>query len=515
MFNFLALNSKDILSFKVLIALNESEDRHLEVKLIQESLRFSNYKMKQLYGSIEDDLAALPSEFNATITQIGSVWRVNNVTESTLRHLLLLYLHRSSVLPVFEYRFFYSHRFSKQQYMAEHYQSNVKYYASEQVLNERLLTEHHDVRLTKDPVDSEFNIRLFLLQCYSEWFGGLEAPFEELDELTSQIITYLTTLMPLHYSPTQLTKLRFFLKIWILRLRDDNVIQPEGMHLIPNEGKLSQLRRVAPELLTLPDIELDYVYTFLIVGRYLLDKDTRPVIEAHRDVFVDADILSHKLMKDLASHGLFNSLSSTDLDNFERIIYRLGVQLTSFYVPQIYTSQNTRGNMRELLAQYPATRQVIEIYMKIIFEYYPNLTDRNALMNIYYTCAFALVSRWPVNQLCKEVNVYVDFSQGKEFTDYMSRLIRQHTSFKLEFMAYLSSVTDIYISDFFNPTFKGNQLIWNGMPSDQEWLELKQLLIDLRGGGEMSPYVEVKNEFSVRNWLSDVADSRDNVLDEK
>ena len=91
-----------------------------------------------------------------------------------------------------------------------------------------------------------------------------------------------------------------------------------------------------------------------------------------------------------------------------------------------------------------------------------------------------ILPKLSIHNLILPVHIVIDFSEGNLFNDYIASGIQSITGLNIKIDQHLSSLTDIYLTDTFNPSYTKQQIIWPAMPQKSDWQQLKAYIMDLQ-----------------------------------
>ncbi|WP_251867499.1 hypothetical protein [Enterococcus malodoratus] len=91
------------------------------------------------------------------------------------------------------------------------------------------------------------------------------------------------------------------------------------------------------------------------------------------------------------------------------------------------------------------------------------------MVRFFYDYLFILLDILPPEQVEKPIDVFVDFSQGKEYTKFIIKQIEGFKDLNLAIGDRLTSHTEILVSNCVVPRFKGKQIVWKNPPAPSDW----------------------------------------------
>ena len=224
------LNMGDNACVNILRLLNEETTHQLQRTVISDLLGLTHYQLNKYLVVLNEDLATVSDEAPSFIDEVNKgTWTGHNVTTYITQKIYLLYIKRSSLSPVFEFRAFYDNQEVKASvYAQEHFQTESTFYKNDRKLK-KLLNEQHFHTVAGISQETEFVTRLRLFQLYYTTYTGIEQPLPELNTLSDQLVTALKPLLVSDLKPTQTVKLETLLKVWVLRQQNHNLLTTERL----------------------------------------------------------------------------------------------------------------------------------------------------------------------------------------------------------------------------------------------------------------------------------------------
>lgn len=104
--------------------------------------------------------------------------------------------------------------------------------------------------------------------------------------------------------------------------------------------------------------------------------------------------------------------------------------------------------------------------------------ERNKL---YYDYLFFLITRISVEELEDPIYICIDFSHGSRYNEYIQTMLRSLQSMNICYEEKLSSMTQVYLSDFLIDRLPCKQMIWKRPPTPEDWAEFGHLLLTVKG----------------------------------
>ncbi|MBT9671368.1 hypothetical protein GPK34_04875 [Secundilactobacillus kimchicus] len=446
---------------------------------LRDNFGFTNYQLNKYLEQINNDCVQISDGVPSYISEEEKeYWRSHHFPTVIIQKLSLIYLQRSPMYTAFQYLFFFNNRYSRTEYIKKQYLSHSGFYRLLSDL-ETQLNKNHFYTASGLYDDREFNIRLRLFQLYYSMFNGIAEPFPDFDINLNAIIEKITEISPNHrFTPTQLTKLKTFLKIWLLRLQNENHLDSTPLASIDNDPEwaewFQELRALFNPEIKISHAELNYLYSFLLTGEFFGSNHSANQSQS----FPTASKLTDDFMKTIESTKIFESNASLNLGQLRQGIFEVHLQFTTFYVEpttfihpnQVVFFQNLYPIFDLAIAKFTAHLQTISSFT----------FNQRMLVNLYFSYMFALINNVPPEMLRDKIHVCVDFSQGRLYTNYIIQSLQNFNNANFVIDQHIESSTDIYISDFSTKDVSLPQVIWRDPPTPADWTELADLILDVK-----------------------------------
>lgn len=342
------------------------------------------------------------------------------------------------------------------------------------------LLKDEGFKLAKNQIiGSEFQLRSFLFGFYYDVFNGISNPFpEKCKEITSKITHYLVSYQNISISKTKEHKLNFFINIWLTRLTQGHVISDEYVS-VKNDSFKDYLVRIIQTHFSIEkqicDKEVSYFFLFLSL------EDVSQQF-THEFLLNEIDQLAKKNTQDFLKK-LFHEFNFDymDLENaqaiFEGLLMINRKWLTYHFRETTFVSKIQLKYFQEINPKFEyLVRSFVESLNNRLFV---NSQEKNKL---YYDYLFFLITTIPIEKLEDPIFVYIDFSHGTSYNDYIRSMLLTLRSMHIVYEEKLSSKTQVYLSDFAIEGLACEQMIWKRPPTPDDWGELGTLLLTVRGG---------------------------------
>ncbi|MTD41890.1 hypothetical protein GIX45_25375 [Erwinia sp. CPCC 100877] len=113
--------------------------------------------------------------------------------------------------------------------------------------------------------------------------------------------------------------------------------------------------------------------------------------------------------------------------------------------------------------------------------------SKNDQAKLYYDMAFSVLATLDPAQLGKPINIYIDFSHGTAYTEFISQSLRRFRDLNISIQKKFNNKTNVFLSDYRLQEANCTQIIWKQPPTPSDWSRFADLVIQLR---------EIENEKS-------------------
>lgn len=448
---------------------------------ILQKLNISEYKLTQVILNLNSDLKKVDRlGGNASITAMENhIYQGNNITTTLMHQVRLMYLKRSSLFGLFSYNLLTSNNESKEAFRKKHFVSKTKFYAGQ--LEIRDILNNSDFYKSPSLINStEYVTRLRVFEFFYTIFNGIASPFPEMDVKVNNLIVNIQSQFNFIIKPVQKAKLEIFIKIWLLRFMNHCPLEET---IIPEKNLTHEIKRQLQSIgssvenafnIKLPNNELNYLYTFLITQQYL--PGIQEILD--KDHFALAYDLTDELVASVLSADKLVNTKEINIPNLKDTLNAIHLKFTTFYVePTTFISFSKIKFFKET---YPIFHTIINQFIQRLDSREDLKLNRHELGNLYFDYMFSLISCIPKELVYDRIHICVDFSQGKLYTDYILKRLREYNSANLVLTRNLSSQTDIYLSDYYTSSVKQQQVIWRNPPTLEDWTILNDVLVKIK-----------------------------------
>lgn len=474
MYDFLEINDRNKL---YLIHFIEADMNHyFPIESLMENLSLSRFKVENLIEELNIELALL----NLTKLEISNTHFVTttNINEETIIQLRRSYVRKSYYFHLFEELLYRKTSLAK--FAELFFISDSKAYDIKKKLVSILKPLGISIKNGQIKGNEE-KIRLLYFDVYYFYFNGCKDIFKvRADEIKTQksIISAIKDDVAL----TQKAKLYIFIQIISLRMKNNNYVEIATSHFSTENASLKAYQRY----ISLKDMEIEqqellYFSRFLYAENFITIKDT--------DLGSDNLKLVSQISGDFSQKLIGELLINNKTNDVQEIVEQL-------------LSKINRINFRWLYFKYSTNTFISNNQWKFFEEVYPEFFDfvvsfventgfinsEKARKTLFYDYIFALIAIIPMSYLSRSINICIDFSRGKIYSDYISTNILQFQSMDINVTYKPNEQTDLYISDFNSEFVSCKQIIWKEPPNNKDWKNFGNILVKIRG--------EKKNEKS-------------------
>lgn len=297
---------------------------------------------------------------------------------------------------------------------------------------------------------------------------------------TKNSIAYGTLLWKLTPTDSQRKQINYFVFISVLRSKNDHhVPETDGkylVNLVQKEQILLFIKHLRKDWYMLEKNALlitRYCISFLININNLpssqlnclenftnIKKITSQQVNVINELFGDSLVknelidIENKLLK--ANTRFLNPFFRTDLFvteqhwNYDNFLINDSIQnLVNEFTGLLQHSQSSDYTMTEL-------NQINKDYYLILL---PKLIDHK--LNLPF-------------------HIVVDFSEGCLLNDYIRGGLNDISGLNIKIDQRVTNLTDVYLTDTFNPSFSKHQIIWDTLPKQEDWQQLRSFILNLQ-----------------------------------
>lgn len=458
--------------YLILNYLEINKNQYYTLNRLIDGLSLSRYKIEKYIQDLNDEMQSLDPLSEIQILSPSEV-QVKGVSYATVKKLRINYLEESTLFKLLHNYLLKEQPLDRQ--IEDLHMSRSAAYNQHRELK-RILNED-GVKIKKNKiVGQEFQLRTHLFSLYYEAFNGVHDPFPTFIQVKSnEIITALIALKETVLPETKRVKLLFFLNIWLVRIRTKHFVDESFTTIKESPFKtylkqeLSTNWEVPPSVI---DQELSFLFLFIHLEginekeiEYFKQCEKESVAEAVSQSFLTR-LNQEYLLKTSEQRDLLEELKDI---NRKWLIYHFR-ESTFILEIKFHYFQEINPKLDRIVNNF-----LDELNKKKLF-YCEE--ERNKL---YYDYLFFLVAKLPVSKTEKPLIICIDFSHGTNYNEYIQLMLSSLQSMNIEYSTKISRETDIYISDCLIENLACSQLIWKNPPTSNDWKELGEMLVKLKG----------------------------------
>ncbi|MBU7556777.1 hypothetical protein AB5N10_00905 [Weissella paramesenteroides] len=293
-------------------------------------------------------------------------------------------------------------------------------------------------------------------------------------------IAYCSLIWKITPTESQRKQINYFVAIGILRSKNQH-------HIPENDNKyLVEVLSHEQVLLFMKHLSKDWYLlekNALLVTRYaltfLISINNLPVSQlGFLKNFGEIQSVTNQqvdIIKDLAG----TSLVDTDIMDCQNKLLKANARILSpfFKTDLFFTEQH--WHYANLLRN-GAVENLIDEFTSLIGSVNSTPFNKQEIAQIKKDYALIILPKLSIHNLILPVHIVIDFSEGNLFNDYIASGIQSIAGLNIKIDQHLSSLTDIYLTDTFNPSYTKQQIIWPAMPQKSDWQQLKAYIMDLQ-----------------------------------
>lgn len=459
----------------ILQMLEIKKSTYCSIDQLCDLLEISKYKVEKHIQALQIEITMIEPNACIEVEPTGEV-NLKGVTNLVLKKMQLHFLKKSPYYLIF-------HNFITQEVGVEaqleklHISRSLAYKYQKYL---KSLLKEEGFKLSKNQIiGSEFHLRSFLFGFYYDVFNGISNPFpEKCKEITSKIIHYLVSYQNISISKTKEHKLNFFINIWLTRLTQGHMISNEYVS-VKNDSFKDYLVRM--------------IQTHFSLDKQICDKEV-----SYFFLFLSLEDISQQFVDDFLLEEV-DQFARRNTQNFlQKLLCDFNFDYLDLENSQTIFDGLLMINRKWLTYHFRETTFISKIQLKYFQEINPKFEylvrsfidglDNKLFVNsqeknkLYYDYLFFLITKIPIKKLEEPIFVYIDFSHGTSYNEYICSMLLTLRSMHIVYEEKLSSRTQIYLSDFAIEGLSCEQMIWKRPPTPDDWGELGTLLLTVRGG---------------------------------
>ncbi|EOI06743.1 hypothetical protein UAY_00085 [Enterococcus moraviensis ATCC BAA-383] len=320
----------------------------------------------------------------------------------------------------------------------------------------------------------ETRVRSVIFDIISYFYFGERYPFTNSEQKIQQLLQQLITYFNLDLSFLQKRKLALFLQIMQNRRLNHHHLQ-ENFCTVGEKtqrqfgSQIAMLKKVLMQS-SEGEGESNYILLFLFVSD-MFDCDL---------LFNDDLLLETKeTAKALVAH----------LSNSFQLTKQQGKHLYHLFLKKVLGLSIFRQNYTTFVdvSAYSYFSEVYNPLHKLILRFIRKNQfclaldlSKNEQAKLYYDFMFSILSCLESSQLGKPITIYIDFSHGNAYTEYISQSLHRFRDLNIVIQTRFNNDTQLSISDYKITELTCRQIIWKQPPTPSDWARFADIVIELR-----------------------------------
>lgn len=364
-------------------------------------------------------------------------------------------------------------KFQEEQHIAKTTLYQIRSKVLTQLKKERIVIQKN--KLT----GNEMKVRSIIFDLVSYFYFGEDYPFsKDSNQEVQQLLQLLTTHFGLDSTFFQKKKLALFIHIVYIRIKKHHEVkenlcsinkktnQALEQQMILIEQALRPTNDTAPESFN----ESNYLLAFLFVSEMFT-----PELTFNQELFTQNQEATQELVERIATQFQITDLQKTQLyDSFLKKLLSLSIFKQSYT-----TFVETAAYSYFAEVYYPLHTLILRFIRKTHFLIALELS-KNDQAKLYYDIMFSVLSILEPSQLGTPINIYIDFSHGIAYTEYICQSLRRFRDLNVSIQKKFNNDTHIFLSDYHLKETSCQQIIWKQPPTPSDWAKFADLVIELR-----------------------------------
>lgn len=444
---------------------------------IQEALQVSQYRVKIAIH----DAISLSKNFptNVKLTFENDILSTSNIDNALLNQIIDFEAHKSLRFRIFLHTTLNIYNESDTEFQRNVGISSSTYFRLKKGLSQDIGSSKIK-HMRKSEVFSRYYIYQVLVYfSYFDYFPNSIKDNKNFIKMKNSI-AYCTLIWKITPTESQRKQINYFVTIGILRSKNQH-------HIPENDNKyLVEVLSQEQVLLFMKHLSKDWYMlekNALLVTRYsvtfLINTNNLPVSELKfLKNFSDIQSVTNQqinIIKDLVG----TSLVDADIIDFQNKLLKANTRILSpFFKTDLFFTEQHWHYAQSLLNG--AVKNLIAEFAAIISNANSAPFNEQEVAQIKKDYTLIILPKLSIHNLILPVHIVVDFSEGNLFNDYVASGIQSITGLNIKIDQHVSNLTDIYLTDTFNPSYTKQQIIWPSMPKKSDWQQLKTYIINLQ-----------------------------------
>lgn len=337
-------------------------------------------------------------------------------------------------------------------------------------------------------IGDELKTRSFIFDSVAYFYFGEAYPFSvESDADAQRLLQQLTNYFNLDLTFFQKKKLSLFIRIVQLRIKNRHIMKADfctiseaaqqlySRQLTMIEQSLYSTNEQTSEILK----ETHYLMLFLFVSDIFdIELTINPVL------FTKNQASAQQLVERLAKQFQLMEKQKEQLyHSFLKKLLGLSIFKQSYTT---FVDTSAYSYFEEVY--FPLHKSFLRFIHKDPFLLTLELSKSDQA-KLYYDLMFSTLSLLEPAQLGNSINIYIDFSHGKAYSEYICQSLLRFRDLNINIQKKFNNDTHIFLSDYRLKETQCRQIVWKQPPTPSDWATFADLVIELR---------EVENEKNER-----------------
>ncbi|MEX1447693.1 helix-turn-helix domain-containing protein [Enterococcus sp. C76] len=465
----LFLKEDERIKLSIIRYLEGQPETFIKVSFFCEILGIKSAKLVKLLEELETEL----KEYNGKpkIEKKGLYIESRNLSLQLIKEVQLSYLQNN---PTFLYfKDLLKEKVTPQIFCKKYFFSEGSGFARQKII--RTFFSNYDINVKNGfLVGSELKIRNLYFSFFYEVYEGIDSPFsKDKQKFVNDFIQLLTNIFDLKISYINKIKLELLLGILISRLQNNCYIsEKEDYFLFEDANDIWNIieefikkRMFVKEAESLFR-ELKYILGFI---KYEGMDDVDILIKT--DNFKESDYIS-----ELISDSILLKIKPKEKNRIEQFKNQIKeINRSHKIFDFILYSFSSKTQLQMIHDAYPYLSTAISTTLDEYKDqlHLSNFTAKNQL---FYKYTYLTKTLYLASDLRQPVYVYVDFSLGELYTQYISEEVKNMKDLNIHIQKDMSTETDIYLSDCISYNSGVKTVIWKKNPTAEDWRKLRKII---------------------------------------
>lgn len=439
-------------------------DEYITISRLVELTGQSKFKITKFIHILNYDLHRFRT--NCKIVVQDDLLLTENLDLTVIKLLQIDYFKTSQAFSLLVYLI--EERGTIEKYANDHFLSTSKAYTARRQLITFL--KPLGIKIKKNRlVGDELSVRNTLSTLIFEALNGYYSPFtSEMNIYVKKVNELLIYFFDLRLTPTQMNKLNLLISISTARCKSNYSI---GFSFFSDSNMLfcsvkNSLQHLSSQ--------------FHIDGSILLEE------LSYLSMFLYSEGLLDDKFSNEFDFSYFKSLDRDSIKLSDEIICQLERQYSTklskkfhdSYIQRVKQSDRKRAIFSFETSSFSTNKQIqsvnelYPVYSEIIWNIVEESFTRepkDSMSRRFYDYLFILLDVIPPEQIERPIHICVDFSQGRDYTNFIIKQIQGFKDLNFVIENKLTAQTNILISNCVWERFNGTQIVWKNPPTPSDW----------------------------------------------